>query len=406
MIIQHIKRNCLNIGQIVLLGLLLTGCASANGNEELKAAIEHSNRNLKNATEAYQWNANNPRSIMPDGTVDFVKSRDWTSGFFPGCLWYMFEYTNDSIYLNQAIHYTSLIEEEKFNGKTHDMGFKMYCSFGNGYRLTGNPEYKQSLIQGAQTLVTRFNPKIGCIRSWDHNSDKWQFPVIIDNMMNLELIFWAFKETNDSAYYNIAVSHANRTLENHFRNDFSSFHVVDYDSLTGQVIQKNTHQGYSDNSSWSRGQAWALYGYTLCYRETNDPHYLAQAQNIAEFIFNHQNLPGDLIPYWDYNAPNIPKEPRDASAAAITASALVELSTFSSADQSTKYLLYANKILDVLSSKEYFNYENSANHFLLKHSTGNKPTNSEVDCPIIYADYYYLEVLGRMTNLLQKNPSE
>lgn len=336
-----------------------------------------------------------PRTIEK-GRLHLVKSSDWTSGFFPGELWYLYAYSKNIKWRRLAEKFTAKIEKEQFNGRTHDMGFKVYCSVGNGYLLTKNDHYRQVLIQSAKTLSTRFNKTAGVIRSWDHNKDKWDYPVIIDNMLNLELLFEAAKLTGDSTYYNIAVSHANKTMENHFRKDYSSYHVVDYDSITGKVRKKTTHQGYSDASAWARGQAWGLYGYTMCYRETKDPKYLKQAQHIAGFIFNNPNLPEDLIPYWDFNAPGIPNEPRDASAAAVMASALLELSTYSRNGQ--HYMDLARKILSNL-TKAYRAPVGKSYGFILLHSTGSKPSDSEVDVPLVYADYYYLEALLRLQRL-------
>jgi len=331
-----------------------------------------------------------PRTFE-NGKLKLVNSKDWTSGFFPGILWFLYDYTKDENWKKQAEIFTAKIEPEQYNKTTHDLGFMIYCSVGNGYRLTKDEHYKKVIIQAAKSLSTRFNAKAGVIRSWDHNQDKWKYPVIIDNMMNLELLFTATKLTGDSSFYKIAVSHANHTMINHFRPNYSSYHVVDYDPETGAVIQKNTAQGYSDASAWARGQAWGLYGYTICYRETGDKRYLVQAQNIAKFIFNNPTLPKDLIPYWDYDDPSIPNAPRDVSAAAIMASALYELATYSSGND---YKEKANTILANLSD----NYKaplNSNGDFILLHSTGHKPAKSEIDVPINYADYYYLEALLR-----------
>lgn len=333
-----------------------------------------------------------PRTLSPEGKLILVPSEDWTSGFFPGVLWFLYELTGEKKWEVQARVFTSNVESEKLNGDTHDMGFKIFCSFGTGYSLTNDPKYKDIIIQAAKTLSTRFNPFVGCIKSWDHTKDKWGYPVIIDNMMNLELLFTATKLTGDSSFYKIAVSHANTTLKNHFRPDFSSYHVIDYDTITGKVLKKNTAQGYSDESAWARGQAWGLYGYTMCYRETRDPKYLQQAENIAGFILNHPNMPKDLVPYWDFNAPNIPDEPRDASAAAIIASALSELSTFSK--NGSAYRKKADQIIESL-TENYRSPIGKNKGFILIHSTGAKPMNSEVDVPLIYADYYYLEALIR-----------
>src|SRR5690606_39187500 len=208
-----------------------------------------------------------PRTLDPDGQLVLVPPSDWTSGFFPGILWQLYESTGHEKWLGEARKATAELADEQYNGRTHDMGFKIYCSFGQGYRLTGDTTYRNTIIQAAQTLATRFNPVVGCIRSWDHNSHRWDFPVIIDNMLNLELLFAATRLTGDSSFYNIAVSHANTTLKNHFRSDGGTYHVVDYNPETGEVEHRNTHQGYNDNSTWARGQAWALYGYTMCYRE-------------------------------------------------------------------------------------------------------------------------------------------
>lgn len=359
---------------------------------------------LKEVSQAKQL-ANNPNLVSPrtleDGKLKLVASRDWTSGFFPGVLWFLYDYYQTPGWMKNARAFTADIEKEKLNGTTHDMGFKIYCSVGTGFRITNEDHYKDVIIQSAKTLATRFNPKTGVILSWDHSREKWVNPVIIDNMMNLELLFAATRLTGDSSYYKIAVSHANTTMKNHFRPDFSSYHVVDYDPKTGAILKKTTHQGYSNESAWARGQAWALYGYTMCYRETRDPRYLKQAENVAGFILNHKNMPKDLVPYYDFDAPNIPNEPRDASAAAVIASGLYELSTFSG---NGKYFAKkADRMLKSLSTK-YIAPKGEAKGFILLHSTGSAPSNSEVDVPLSYADYYYLEALLRKKNLKENQP--
>ncbi|HEY0175423.1 MAG TPA: glycoside hydrolase family 88 protein [Pedobacter sp.] len=341
-----------------------------------------------------------PRALDPAGNLIMIPSKDWCSGFFPGELWYLYEYTKNEKWLEQAKRFTAYIEPEKNNGGTHDMGFKIYSSVGNGYRLTKDPHYNEVIIAAAKTLSTRFNPIVGSIKSWD-NRKNWKFPVIIDNMMNLELLFAATQLTGDSSYYKIAVAHANTAMKNHFRPDYSSYHVIDYDPETGQVLHKQTHQGYADESAWARGQAWGLYGFTLCYRETGNKAYLKQAENIAGFIFNNPNLPADLIPYWDFNDPAIPNVPRDASAAAIMASALYELSTYSKNAKS--YQAKADQIIKSLSS-HYQAKPGGDKGFLLIHSTGHKPAGSEIDVPIIYADYYYLEALLKKQHLKKGEP--
>jgi hypothetical protein len=335
-----------------------------------------------------------PRTLE-NNQLKLVSSKDWTSGFFPGELWFLYEYTGKEEWKKQAETFTSNIEREKTNGSTHDMGFKVYCSFGQGYRLTGDAHYKDVIIQSAKTLATRFNPVTGVIRSWD-NRAKWKYPVIIDNMMNLELLFAATRLSGDSTFYKIAFSHAATTMKNHFRRDYSSYHVLDYDTATGKVTQKTTHQGYADESAWARGQAWGLYGFTMCYRETHNKAFLDQAEHIAAFLFTNPNMPKDLVPYWDFNAPNLPNEPRDASAAAVIASGLYELSLYSKNGKA--YRKTADKIIESLSN--YYRAPiGEAKGFVLLHSTGARPSNSEVDVPLSYADYYYLEALLRMKKL-------
>ncbi|QNK63983.1 glycoside hydrolase family 88 protein [Pedobacter sp. PAMC26386] len=332
-----------------------------------------------------------PRTLE-NGQLKSVIGRDWTSGFFSGMLWYLYDLTKDPKWLDPARKFTQKLAPQQYNTGTHDLGFIIYCSFGNGYRLTGDTSYRSVIIQAAKSLSKRFNPVAGVIRSWDHNADKWQFPVIIDNMMNLELLFEATKLTGDSSFYKIAVSHANTTLKNHFRKDFSSYHVVDYNPETGAVKWRGTAQGLSNSSAWARGQAWALYGYTMCYRETKDKTYLKQAENIAKFILTNPTLPVDKVPFWDFNDPQIPNAPKDASAAAIIASGLYELSGYSK--EGKNYRKTADQILNNLSEK-YTSNAGANEGFILAHSTGHKPAKSEIDVPIIYADYYYLEALSR-----------
>lgn len=366
--------------------------------DEIDYAIVNESPESRTKREKNGWGElTNPRNSEPDGTLNLVPSKDWTSGFFPGELWFLYEYTQNNFWKKKAQQHTDILEKEKMNGSTHDMGFKVYCSFGNGYRLTQDEHYKEVLLQSARTLATRFKPAAGIIRSWDHSTAKWACPVIIDNMMNLELLFWATKESKDSTFYRIAVDHARTTMKHHFRPDFSSYHVIDYDTITGQVLKKNTHQGFADESAWSRGQAWALYGYTMCYRETRLPEFLEQAQNIEKYLFTHPNMPEDLIPYWDFDAPGIPDEPRDVSAATVIASALYELSLYDP-EKGERYRSNADKIIENL-TKHYRAMLKKDNGFLLLHSTGTKPTNTEVDVPIVYADYYFIEALMRKNKL-------
>jgi unsaturated chondroitin disaccharide hydrolase len=387
----------------VLLGWLLSSCAQQlKVNAIFNDAAKQTEYLLKNIPDAKRTN---PDQVMPRtveaGELKMVASHDWTSGFFPGILWYLFEYSGEQKWKEQAQVFTNYMEKEKTNPGTHDMGFKIFCSVGNANRLAASEHYKKIIIESARTLGTRFNKTVGLTRSWDMFKDKWMFPVIIDNMMNLELLFAATNLSGDSSFYRMAVTHANTTLQNHFRPDNSSYHVLSYDTSTGKIMYKQTHQGYANESAWARGQSWGLYGFTMCYRFTRDSRYLQQAEKIADFILKHSTLPGDKVPYWDFNAPAIPNEERDASAAAIMASALYELAMYSKSGK--EYNKKATQILGSLTD-HYRSPIGDTKGFILLHSVGHKPAKSEIDVPIIYADYYYLEALLRYKRLKEGKP--
>ncbi len=345
-----------------------------------------------------------PRGITEDGKLRLKPYHDWTSGFFAGSLWYIYKYNKAEKWKKYAKKFTEALDSVKYITNMHDVGFMLNCSYGNGYLQTKDSTYKQVLIKGAQSLSTRYRPIIGAIQSWDTTPDMgwisqrgWDTPVIIDNMMNLDLLYKAFEFTKDATFYNIVTQHANTTLQHHFRDDYSSFHVVDYDSKTGKVRSKQTAQGYKDSSSWARGQAWGLYGFTQTYVNTKDTLFLNQAKHIANYIMTNPKIPADHIPYWDYDAPKIPNEPRDASAAAITASALLTLQQYVP-EKRKQMISYAESILRRLSSKDYLANYGENQGFILKHSVGNIHTGEENDKPLNYADYYFLEALSKWKN--------
>lgn len=389
-----------------LLGVLLAGCAGG-GREPLETVVDKALAGAERQTllmaEKYSAREGRLPRTWENGEDVSSDSRWWCSGFFPGVLWYVYENGRNPRVLKYARMFTARVEREKHTTDNHDVGFMLYCSFGNGLRLTGDKSYEEVLLTGARSLATRFKPEVGLIRSWDHNRDKWQYPVIIDNMMNLEMLFWASKHSGDPVYRDVAVRHADITMKNHFRDDASSFHVVSYND-DGTVESRGTFQGYSDSSAWARGQAWGLYGYTMCYRETGDAKYLKHAERIADFIMHHPNTPADRIPYWDYNAPDIPDAPRDASAAAVVSSALFELSTLVPEAEGKRYFDYAETLLMNLSSDAYLARKGANGGFILMHSVGHLPADSEIDTPLNYADYYYLEAIGRYLSLRGLDP--
>lgn len=385
--------------------LLLVSCGNRNTVKDnfVKDNVENAVAQYTIQTDIIEKSGRilNPRTIREDGSIVYVPIDDWTSGFFPGSIWLLYELTQDSKWKTLAEKYTEDLDSVKYLKWHHDIGFMIGCSYLNGYRLAQKSDYKEVIVEAARSLSIRFRPAAGVIQSWD--SDKgwqaqrgWKCPVIIDNMMNLELLFEATRLSGDSSFYQIAVKHADTTMKHAFRPDYSTYHVVDYDPETGEVRKRQTAQGYADESAWARGQAWAIYGYTLCYRYTGDERYLDQAQHIDKFIFNHPNLPADLVPYWDFNAPDIPKAPRDVSAASCTAAALYEMHTYL---PDAGYKAKADKIMESLSSPAYTAKVGENGNFILMHSVGSIPHGAEIDVPLNYADYYFLEALIRKRDL-------
>ena len=386
------RRNFLPI--VGLLSLFVLGACSAERDPKiasLKHALEVADSQLLDAAAELDTTNCFPRSLMPKFRA--VDAKDWTSGFFPGSLWQCYRFTGDEKLLAEAKKYTDRLEGIQYYKGTHDLGFMVFCSFGQQMQTLHDRHSEEVIVEAAKSLVSRCDPRIGLIRSWDFG--EWNYPVIIDNMMNLEMLFWASKHTGDPVYRDVAVRHADITMKNHYRDDASSYHVVSYND-DGTVESQGTFQGYSDSSAWARGQAWGLYGYTMCYRETGDAKYLKHAERIAGFIMHHPNTPADRIPYWDYDAPNIPDAPRDASAAAVISSALFELSTMVPEAEGRKYFDYAETLLMNLSSDAYLAGKGT--------NVGHLPADSEIDTPLNYADYYYLEAIGRYLSLRGLDP--
>ncbi|WP_308991134.1 glycoside hydrolase family 88 protein [Mariniflexile litorale] len=392
---------------IAFMAITLTLSSCAQNPDSLNSRIDAT---LNLASQQYEY----MKTRLPEGRYPktYYADRDkfetsnsdwWCSGFYPGTLLYLNEVLNKPVLKQEIDRVLMGLKKEQFNKSTHDLGFMMYCSFGNANRLNPKSEYKEILMNSAKSLATRYNDTVKSIRSWD--SASWNkageddLVVIIDNMMNLELLFWAARNSKDSTYYDIAINHADKTIENQFRKDYSSYHEVIYDEKTGDVKAQITNQGASDESAWARGQAWGLYGFVVTYRETKDLKYLEQANAIAEFILNHPNMPKDMVPYWDFDANNIPDALRDSSAAAIIASALLELKTYVNQDLENKYENASETILSTLLTDEYLAEENTNGGFLLKRGVGNMPNKTEIDTPLSYGDYYLVEAMIRYKNL-------
>lgn len=382
--------------------LLIVGFASckAPSTLDVKKELNYGVSQLEHTLQAIpDTGLNIPRNIREDGkTWRYVSYQDWTSGFWSGQLWYAYEFSDKPELRAAAESFTLELKPLAYEPVIdHDLGFQIFNSFGHGYRLTGNESYKEVVLAAADSLATLYNPAAGTILSWPRSVPNMEWPqhnTIIDNMINLELLFWASKNGGADSLYDIAVKHAETTMQNHFRDDHTSYHVVIYDKDTGKRIKQVTHQGYADDTMWARGQSWAIYGYTMVYRETKDPRYLDFAQKVTDVYL--ERLPEDLIPYWDFSAPDIPDAPRDASAAAVVASALLELSQYVSAD---KQQFYRSKVEGMVSSLADHYHAGPRNSALLTQVTGHHPGGTEINTSINYADYYYLEALLRLKNL-------
>ena len=383
--------------------LLCLACQKQESMEELTARVferaaaqmELMDKNLDSAAVSNPGVAIYPRSINKEGALWTSNYKWWCSGFYPGSMWYVYEYTGDEKIKELALEYQAGLEPLRFRKDDHDIGFQLMCSYGNCLRLTEDQTCVPVLIDGANSLASRFDPEVGCTRSWSFG--KWSFPVIVDNMMNMELLLKAAELGGSDTLKNVALAHARTTMKNHFRDDKSCFHLVDYNPETGEVVGKQTVQGLADDSAWARGQAWGLYGFTMVYRFCKEQDILDHAIAIAEYLLSR--LPEDGVPFWDYDSAEIPNDVRDASATAIMASGLIELSQYVDAEKAERYLATVEKMLRTLASEEYLCAEGEDYGFLLKHSTGNKNTDSEVDVPLTYADYYFLEALIRWSRL-------
>ena len=387
----------------IITSLLCLACQNQESMEELTARVferaaaqmELMDKNLDSAAVSNPGVAIYPRSINKEGALWTSNYKWWCSGFYPGSMWYVYEYTGDEKIKELALKYQAGLEPLRFRKDDHDIGFQLMCSYGNCLRLTEDQTCVPVLIDGANSLASRFDPEVGCTRSWSFG--KWSFPVIVDNMMNMELLLKAAELGGSDSLKNVALAHARTTMKNHFRDDKSCFHLVDYNPETGEVAGKQTVQGLADDSAWARGQAWGLYGFTMVYRFCKEQDILDHAIAIAEYLL--PRLPEDGVPFWDYDSAEIPNDVRDASAAAIMASGLIELSQYVDAEKAERYLATAEKMIRTLASEEYLCAEGEDYGFLLKHSTGNKNTDSEVDVPLTYADYYFLEALIRWSRL-------
>ena len=343
-----------------------------------------------------------PRSTLSNGSWSTVNNSDWTCGFFPGSLWYLYEQTGDPHFETWAQEWTAGIATQQFNTGTDDVGFMFNTSFGNGYRITSNSTYKSVLLQAAHSLTNRFNAIVGCLAD-DLLLTPPEFQVIMDTTMNTELLYHAADINGDTTLSAKAMSHAERAMTNQIRPDNSTFHLVLYSTVNGALLYQGTRAGYSATSTWARAHAWSIYGLTMAYGETGYLPFLDAAGRVADFYLT--NAPSDYVPYWDFDAPNLPNAPRDSSTAAITLSALVQLSQLATNMQdSATFWTGAHNILESLGSTNYLARGTTSSGILL-HGTGNPPQiyDPEVNVSLIYGDYYFVEALRRYAEFYGHN---
>lgn len=386
------KRYFFTLVFLAAASIAIVGCKGKESMEELaKRVFTLAGEQCERMAQELD-SLSTPRSF--DGTnLITAPPQWWCSGFFPGTLWLVYEHTGNEEFLHLAQRETAKVEPIKWVTDDHDVGFQINCSFGQQYRITGDAHAREVMHTAARSLATGFSPVVGCIRSWNFqlNGSNWQYPVIIDNMMNLELLLSVAATENEPALAEVALSHARTTMKNHFRQDYTTFHLVDYNPADGSVIHRQTVQGCADDSAWARGQAWALYGYTMMYRETKEDEFLRQAVSVAEMLL--PRLPEDGVPYWDFDSPKIPEDYKDASAAAVMASAFIELADY--VEDGSAFIATAERQLRTLASPAYLAQAGTNGNFILKHCVGNLPCNAEIDVPLSYADYYFLEALGK-----------
>lgn len=391
---------------LILVFFLMLACNSIKIEKSLKSVstfnldklLQSSVYKIKEVAKGLKDFDSFPRNIdKNEKNWNFVGVKNWCSGFYPGVLWYAYEFSGDKSIEKLAQRFTEPLKTIAYSSASnHDIGFMVYCSYGNGYRLTGNEEYKTVLLSAADTLATLYNPKVGTILSWPSLMHKFNYNTIIDNMMNLELLFWASKNGGSKKLYDIAKSHATETMKHLVRKDDAVYHVGSFDEESGEFLGGYTHQGYSDESMWARGQGWGIYGFSVAYRETGEQDFLDTAIKLSNHYI--KRLPQDGIPYWDFDDPKIPSAPRDASAAAVVACGMLELSQLVKDEKlKERYFNAATSYLETLSTSKYLS--GNTNQALLLHSTGHYPKNSEIDVPIVYADYYYMEGLIRLKRM-------
>ena len=347
-------------------------------------------RNILKGDKQKGWNC---RKATPE---------EWCDGFWPGILWMDYQNTKDEAVRKAAEGYTESLKGIAYRPcYDHDIGFLMFCSYGKGYEVNHSQEYKNVILASADSLATLFNPIVGTILSWPREVKprNWPHNTIMDNMMNLDMMFWAARNGGNKLLHDLAVTHAKTTMQNHFRPDGSCYHVAVYDTINGNLIKGVTHQGYSGDSMWSRGQSWAIYGYTMVYRYTRNKMFLDFAQKVTDiYIKRLKETSDDFIPLWDMDdSRGTMGAPKDVSAACVVADALLELQKYVGGEKGEEYKQFALQTLAQLSTSKY--QSGKKNVAFLMHSTGHHPAGSEIDASIIYADYYYLEALNRVKNI-------
>jgi hypothetical protein len=363
-------------------------------------ALRRAGEQLARTANALDPAAGYPRLTRPDGSWEQRPANQWTSGFFAGTLWYMYQSDRDPRWRALAERWTVGLEPVKSITTTHDLGFMVFDSFGLGHRLTGDAHYRDVVLDASRSLATRYSPVVGAIKSWDTERSRddrrtWKYPVIVDNQMNLEMLFWASAHGGDPRWAEMAHRHARASARAHVRADGSTAHVALFDPVTGALERTVTWQGHADTSAWARGQAWAIHGLTASYARTRDTALLHAAERAAGFFVAH--MPPDAVPAWDFRLPPGAPAERDASAAAIAASGLYDLARWSDPSRAARWRAAADRLVAAL-ARDYLAPPTAAGA-ILAHSVGGRPQNVEVDVGLSYADYFFVEALARRRGL-------
>jgi unsaturated chondroitin disaccharide hydrolase len=387
---------CLSVALVMALAVVPSPTVAAPLSPAQVRAATH--RSAGKTVLAYRQTPDTRFSYLATSTVwSTCDANGWACGYLPGQLWLGYQLTDDSWYKTKAIHRERTIAHLKTTSGATDIGQRYYYSLARAYDMTGRASYRNKVLAAAKAQAARFSPVVGAVRS-RNTTDTYQ--VIMDDLMNIQVLYWAARHGGSPAWAQVAHTHALTVARDFIRDDGSTYHMVCYDATSGAVVQRTTSQGYSADSTWARGQAWAIYGLSEAYRDTQDPTLLAAARRVSDYYVSH--LPSDTVPYWDFQAPDIPDAPRDSSAAAVAASGLIQLSTLET--DTARAQAYRSAAQDTLAALTSASYASTGTAMILDHGVLNYWTSSTRDCSLSFGDYFYFEALMRLRLLPSATP--